>query len=369
MIELTTLSDTHLRIPRDEWLDLIQREYLTDFIRSGGSAVKVVSGSDDDLRYVSARLADIAGQQNCFHVTMDPGRVDEAGRKPDLHRIDRFLFTILEKIDLRAWASSQARAYLAAAGIRLMPGRAMDDVDGIAADNGRDASDLLNQYNRELSGPLLRDPGMAVEFRTAITALVRAQLIPDTMSPTTEQVLLDWFRGKTVPGAASALKRVQTYDRISQSNARSVLQSLCHWLPKAGHDGLVVQLDFRPYEYKKLPKAQRDALLLARLRDAAGRNDSSGMLSMLQDPEMEREVSYSDHAYVQMLSSMRRFIDEIDLFDRFVLVILTTPAFYDHGSLRNYHNYDALQTRIGLEVRDARRGNPAASLVHLGGPQ
>jgi hypothetical protein len=68
-----------------------------------------------------------------------------------------------------------------------------------------------------------------------------------------------------------------------------------------------------------------------------------------------------------MLSMLRRFIDEIDWFDRFLLVVLTTPEFYHRDSCRSYFNYDALQTRIGLEVRDARRANPAASLVHLGG--
>ncbi len=84
------------------------------------------------------------------------------------------------------------------------------------------------------------------------------------------------------------------------------------------------------------------------------------------------DVFYSDSAYMQMLTLIRRFIDEIDRFERFLLVILTSPNFYKDKTLdptikRCYFDYDALQTRIGQEVHDARNANPAASLVHLGG--
>ena len=70
-----------------------------------------------------------------------------------------------------------------------------------------------------------------------------------------------------------------------------------------------------------------------------------------------------------MLTLIRRFIDEVDWFERFLLVIQTSPKFYDALSRRNYFNYDALQTRIGLEVHDLEKPNPTAALVHLGGPE
>ena len=100
---------------------------------------------------------------------------------------------------------------------------------------------------------------------------------------------------------------------------------------------------------------------------AIARGASAEELAALQaQADTEPAIVYSDAAYMQMLAMIRRFIDEIDWFERFLLVILTTPAFYDDTSRRNYNNYDALQTRIGLEVHDARRANPAAALVHLG---
>ena len=89
--------------------------------------------------------------------------------------------------------------------------------------------------------------------------------------------------------------------------------------------------------------------------------------ALLAEGAAEPAISYSNLAYMQMLAQLRRFIDEIDWFERFMLVVLTTPGFYDDASARNYWDYDALQSRIGLEVHDVQRANPAAALVHLGG--
>ena len=147
----------------------------------------------------------------------------------------------------------------------------MDDLDGIAQDNERSPQDLLNQYQREFATTQLRDNGMAQEFRVAVTALGRAQLVPDAVSPTTEEVLLKWFAGRTLPGAANTLKRVQIYERISLANARTMLISFSRWLPRTGHNGLVVTLDFRPYEHKKIPTTQRLSEQLQRIDEALAR--------------------------------------------------------------------------------------------------
>jgi hypothetical protein len=213
---------------------------------------------------------------------------------------------------------------------------------------------------------------MSIEFRTAVTALGRAQLIPDAVTPTTEEVLLGWFAGRSLPGAASALKKVQIYERINLSNARAMLGSFCRWLPHTGHAGLVVTLDFRPYEYKRMARARRQAEQLQLVRDALARGATPEEVARLAADEshLEPDVAYSDTAYMQMLTMIRRFIDEIDRFERFLLVVLTSPGFYKDKTLdptvkRCYFDYDALQTRIGQEVHDARYANPAASLVHL----
>jgi hypothetical protein len=360
----------------ENWLATVEWEYLADYVRSGGSSVKVVSGTDAQLKQVTARVQAMAAGAGYFTAHLDPGKPDEMGKRPDLHRIDQFFFKVTEEVDWKAWAAIQARQYLESRGIHLAEGRALGDLEQIALDNGRDAQDLVNQYQRELATPQIRDLRLSIEFRTAVTALGRALLIPDAVSPTSEEVLLGWFAGKMLPGAASALKKVQIYERIQVANARPMLLSFCHWLPQTGHAGLVVTLDFRPYEFKKIAKGRRQAEQLQKVREALARGASPEELAQLAEEHdaAEPELFYSDAAYMQMLTMIRRFIDEIDRFERLFLVILTSPNFYKDKTLdptvkRCYFDYDALQTRIGQEVHDARYANPAASLVQLGGDE
>ncbi len=366
MMASEDMQDRRLIRP-DDWLRVMRGEYLGDFIQAGGSAVKVVSGSPDGLTQIRQALRALADDEGYFFADLNPGALDASGKKPDLHRIDRFFFAVTSKVDWKALAMAQAYQYLIERGVHV-EGRTLDDLEGIAADNGRDAGDLLAQYQRELATPQLRDYGMALEFRTAITALGRAQIVPDQLSPTLEEVLLGWFAGRTMPGATAALKKLQIFERINQTNARQTLLSFCRWLPRTGSRGLVLVLDFRPYEHKKLAKSQKTADSLRALREAIARGASGEELARLSEAgDAEPAVTYSDAAYMQMLTMIRHFIDEIDWFERLLLVVLTSPSFYDSNARRNYNNYDALQTRIGLEVHDARRANPAAALVHLGG--
>ena len=246
------MSDTQ-HVSPEEWGDVLSREYLAEYVRTGGSAVKVVSGSDTQLEAARTRLLADAAAGGYFVAALNPAVPDAAGKRRDLHRIDKFYFAVTERVDWKGWAAQQARRYLADRGI-YAEGRALDDLDGIALDNGRDPLDLVNQYQREFATPILRDPAMTPEFRTAIKELGLAQIVAASVSPTTEEVLLAWFGGRTLPGAASALKKIRIYERINQTNARPVLASFCNWLPKVGYSGLVVTLDFRPYEHKRIPE-------------------------------------------------------------------------------------------------------------------
>lgn len=367
---LTDLRDERIRIPVSEWIDLLDREYLSDYTRSGGSVVKVVSGSDETLTGVTDSLCASALRQGYRFAVLDPAKLSPDGKKPDLHRIERFFFEVTGDVDWKGLAGTGARSYVESRGIRIGPGRALNDIDGIAADNGRDPSDLLHQYQREFATPLIRDHKLAIEFRSALAALSLAQLVPDTMTPTTEEVLLNWFAGRTMPGASAALKRIHIFGRIDRSSGRYMLASFCRWLPRTGQPGLVAVLDFRPYEMKRKSVTQRLYEVMDHIRAAVARGASQGELqAILRDDDAEPPISYSQAAYDQMLQMLRRFIDEIDWFEQFCLVVLVSPEYCQTEKSpsqdRHYTDYDALQTRIGLEVHDAKRSNPAAALVHL----
>src|SRR5689334_16222026 len=138
-------SAERLRIPANEWLGRFETEYLGDYIRSGGSVVKVVSGSDSVLAEVAESLLTVSSRLGYYFSWLNPSALDGNGKKPDLHRIDRFYLEVTRNVDWKKWAAEEAKSYLETHGIRIAPNRELNDLDEIAADNGRDATDLLRQ--------------------------------------------------------------------------------------------------------------------------------------------------------------------------------------------------------------------------------
>jgi hypothetical protein len=268
-------------LPVASWVEVVRREYLSEFVPAGGSAVKFVSGAPDDLTDAASRLHGLAQASGFHDVRLDAALLDPSGKKPDYHRTDRFFFALTRSLDWKALAAVQALSYLRAMGIEVRPGRALSDLDGIAEDNGRSRDHLLALFSRNLVDRHLRDRAMGAEFRNALFALVQRQLVPETLTPTTEEVLVEWLRGVSLPGGAKALKRVQVYERISAANAWTMLRSFTHWLPESGKRGLLVILDFRAYENVRVPKTRSNKLLLERIDDAVARGASGDEIAAL----------------------------------------------------------------------------------------
>lgn len=369
MTDSNTLDGSRL-VSAARWLRVLDDEYLSDYVPSGGSAVKFVSGSPAVLAQVAREVAGLVSARGLLHAWLDPAVPDELGKNPDLHRIDRFYFAVTRDMDWKACAVAQAQRHLAQSGIRVPSGRALNDLEGVAEANGLSLEHMVAVFRRDLTNRHLRDHEMGTEFRNAMGALVYSQLVPDTLTPTTEEVLVGWFRGTTTPGGSRTLKKVQVYERINAANAWSTLRSFTHWLPSAGHRGLVAVLDFRPYEVERVPRTQAHARLVRALDEALARGASVAEIQALRDRELAvPEVVYGQVAYLRMLHLLRQFIDSCATLERTVLVVLTSPSYYPGEASRSFTDYDALQTRIGLEVHDAHRGNPVAALVHLGGPE
>src|SRR5579862_4223119 len=129
------MAETLPSLSLENWLAVIEQEYLADYVRSGGSAVKVVTGTNEQLEQVAARVRAVANSADYFTAHLDPSLRDPAGKRPDLHRIDRFFFAVTQAVDWKAWAAMQARQYLENRGIHLAAGRDLGDLEQIALDN------------------------------------------------------------------------------------------------------------------------------------------------------------------------------------------------------------------------------------------
>ncbi|GMV37710.1 MAG: hypothetical protein AMXMBFR61_22180 [Fimbriimonadales bacterium] len=377
-----------MRITLTEWLDLISREYLADYVPSGGSAVRFVSGADSVINGVINSLKEDARSRDMHVVFLDPALLCPDGRKPDYHRIENVFFGVARSFDWRSLADRHLRTKMHELGY-VIPSDWLvgGDLTQFLRANDLDHEVFVTELKRALRADIVQDRAMALEFRAAVSALGYHRIVPDSHLPTTEDVVLRWLLGaKAEPGDSKVLEGYQIYGRISRSNARHMLVSLCHWLPKAGYSGLLLLLDFRPYEYKKPSRSQIDSRRLQlevawererrhKLEDAITRGtppdqlvDMIARLSSTEDPITQKfqlpEVAYSGMAYMHMVHLLRAFLDEIELFSRLFLVVLTTEGYYDTAAPRNYRDYDALQTRIANEVR-GERGNPEGILCHL----
>ncbi|MDQ3605532.1 MAG: ATP-binding protein, partial [Gemmatimonadota bacterium] len=179
---------------------------------------------------------------------------------------------------------------------------------------------------------LFRDYQMAQEFRIAMIRLCLAQVDRGAAAQTTARAVTEWLTGDLQ--RIVALKPALIFQKIGRHNARYMLFSLARWLTRAGHTGLVVELDIR-------------RCAAARRADVA--------------PD---SVHYSKPATLDAYEVLRQLIDATDeLSSCFTLVtcaaeFLTDPA-------RGVDAYHALKLRIWDDVHDARRANPLSALIRL----
>lgn len=358
------------RLPASEWLSGFDERYLADYVVSGGSVVRFVSGDDAVVNSVRAGLERIARERNYHFRFLDSGVPGPDGKPPQYHTISRLYGAVTEGVDWQGWAREQARRVLDDLGIRVPAGCDLGDIETIAAANGADRDTLIKQYT-EQARRRVQDYAMTVEFRNAVTSLWADQLHPDTTTPGLGEVLTAWLSGRTMPpGGSSVLRRCQIYGRIGPTNARHYLVSFCEWTRRVGRSGVLLALDFRGYERVGGARTlAADALAAVKAAIEEGKSVREIEQIVAAMGSESSSVRHSKRAYEQMLSLLRRFIDEIDRFPSLALVVMASPRYFgpEAPRVRTYRDYNALQTRIGDEVRDRRRANPDAALVHLKG--
>ena len=309
-----------------DWLVVIRRDYLAEFVRAGGAAVKFAVAVDPaDRAALREGLAQAAGAEG-YAFAM----VDAATTK--LHLIEKLFQAIARRID---W-DDLTEAFLAGLfkhyAYQLPHRRADWTIREIAALNGRDEREMLRDVKGWLESQLLHDYAMSQEFRIAMLRLCLAQIDPSDVSADLARAIKQWLRGE-LP-RITILKPALIFQQVARHNARDLLLSLAHWLRLAGRPGLVVALD------------------IARFAEVTRPRDQDGT------------VYYSNAAVLDAYEVLRQFIDSTDEMEGCFIAVITTPAFLDHER-RGLEAYDALRLRIWDEVRDRRRPNPLAALVRI----
>ena len=139
------------------------------------------------------------------------------------------------------------------------PGTALT-MPELAQEFGIAATLLARTRDQWLSRDLWDDANLAQDFRSAMLRLCLARLEPE--GDTLESPVLQWLRGEKV-----GLTQLRQYDiaaRITRTNARAMLISLCHFVRKAGAGGPAADAGPAPGAARPAEGRGRRALLARR---------------------------------------------------------------------------------------------------------
>src|SRR5271166_468125 len=227
-------SDDEMGVTAEAWLELIDREYLREFVSLGGSAVKFVEGDAGRLNEIQARLAALAEQHGLASC-----RVDASQTK--LHMIQDIFFAISRSLDWPAMAQVFVEALVTEHGYGWpRPGGGVT-FQNVAAYNEIDVRLFRRDLNRWLTDDIMRDRSMSQDFRIAMATLCRTRLEPDETDVGVTTPVLEWLRGEL--RAIGALRQTYITAKITRHNGRATLRSLCRWLRRCGCKGVCLTLD------------------------------------------------------------------------------------------------------------------------------
>src|SRR3990172_511556 len=173
-----------------EWLDTVRKEYLQDFIRRGGAAVKFVVPMEeighDQLRDELRRAA----EEESFFFAF----VDAASTK--IHMVDKLFHEVARQVDWDNLAYSFVVQMLEENGFALPSRREEFNLQQIALLNNREETLLRGELHSLLERAIYRDFEMSQEFRIAMIRLCMAQLDPGGASPFLSDAVREWVRGE-----------------------------------------------------------------------------------------------------------------------------------------------------------------------------
>jgi hypothetical protein len=307
-------------VPIERWLNVIEAEYFSEFLPAGGAAVKFVIADDATIFHLNHATEALARHHGMLPVHISAGEVR-------LHMLQDVFFAMARALPWDSLLQRYVEDLFTRHGY-AWPRRGEDLIMTELADEFGIAATLLGR-NRDqwLSRDLWQDANMAQDFRAAMLRLCIARLEPEAGTP--ESPVLQWLRGEKI--GLTLLRQYDIAARITRTNARAMLISLCHFVRKAGARGLLLTLDLRP------------ALRVV--------------------PAGEGGLRYSPAAVMDLYEVLREIIDDIEHLPGLFLLGLADQTLLAGDRRRTLDAYKALEMRIFPDVRPGDRQNPLAPLV------
>ena len=318
-----------MAIAAAEWLEYVDREYLSAFVPGGGAAVKFAIGDPATLSALRAGLSRSARSRSLAYMDLDAAVTR-------VHMIQDLFFEIARQVDWYGQSQRLVERMFARHHYQWPnPGATASFIE-IAAMNRVDDTILRRDFNQWVTAEIGSRPSLASSFRNAAIQLCRSRLERSAgdVAPQDDPVV-QWLRGDLKKMSSVTASGIAS--KINRHNARSMLKSLCSWLRLAGTDGLILVLDIRQL-LRDIPPPAGDAR------------------------------RYGPAAVLDAYEVLRQMIDDAERFEGLFLVVVADDALLDRdrNPRRSVQNYTALHMRIASDVQAATRSNPLAPLVELG---
>lgn len=315
-------------ISLSHWLQVIDDEYLSSYIKAGGASVKFAVTPPDLRAILYTEMEACCGALDFEVVRLDAKDVTMRAYMPQ----DIF-FGIARQVDWRRLARSLILRIARQRGYKVegVDPTAEGVFDAIAEANRLDPDFVIGEIRPGIQNDVARNKHMARDFRVCMSHLCLEEYIRGDYNG---KPLLDWLRGHNT--RISNVRPFSIYTSINRTTARHFIESALYWVHDAGRSGTVILLD--------------------NSRVTVARNPRDGW------------KFYTRAMTLEHYELLREFIDRVDHLTATLLVVVTNSDFLDESPLRRsrgYGIYPALQTRVMDDVRDRNRVNPLASLVRL----
>ena len=313
-----------------EWIGHLDKDYLSTFIKDGGSAIKFAVTDDEHTRTMKD-LVRSRGEELGYLV------VDIDAENSRFHMPQDIFFSMASQVDWRLTARKIILRLAEELNYRTNDIDATSDgnvYEAIGNASNMDAGEVLTTLRPGITRSIFRNRSMSKDFRVAMFHLCSLEGTSGDHIFYGGQPIIDWLTGSNT--RVTSVRPFSIYNTVNRTTAKYFLESALYWFHYVGFTGTLMMLD-------------------------------NSRVTVIKRPT-DGSRYYTRPMALESYQLLREFIDSAERMTATMMLTISTGEFLNVESdprSRGIGAYQALQTRIMDDVKDRNLINPVASLVRL----
>ena len=306
------------------WLRPFREHYLENYIREGGSKVKILIGNEGSGKTHLLRFVAADAQELGYTVVFLNLR-EVKWKFSNMVELYKVVAAQVDRENLWQGLCRRVAAYL---------GYTTTEYDGsgsilpLLVEKGGLPLVIARKELRQAAANVLRGSDLGLPFLTFAYTLISARM--GSQAPTDINIYWKWFSGEKLEAAER--KQSRLYDRLTPQNARVWLYSLVRLLRLSGSAGIVILVD--------------------------------NMEVILERDPLSAKFLYTLNAAKDTYELIRQLIDDIDFLENFLLLLSGRRAVLTDEK-RGIASYEALWMRVRSGLAPSPHFNPLADIVDV----